>query len=129
MEIFERICRFYILLGYRLCESLLDVFDLKINNDYINECLKRFLCFYDEEDFFVNWDMRVEFEVYYFLYNFGFFEVLNCVVNLLEEVKNSCLLWLVFDIMICIMFKNFVWFFRLVKRLLFLVCCVVYKYM
>lgn len=108
MEIFEKICRFYILLGYKLFESLLDVFDLKINNDYIMECLKRFLCFYEIEGFFVYKDIRFEFELYYFLNNLGFFEVLNCVMILYEGIKNSFLFWLVLDIFFIFMFKNFV---------------------
>ena len=129
MEIFERICRFHILSAYRLCESPLDAFDPKINNDHTNECLKRLLCFYDEEDPSAYRDTRAEFEAYYLLHNLGSFEALNRAVNLPKEVKNSCLLRLAFDITTCIMLKNFVRFFRLVKRLPFLACCAVHKHM
>lgn len=129
VEIFERACRFHILSGYRLCESPLDAFDPKINNDHTNECLKRLLCFYDEEDSSAYQGTRPEFEAYYLLHNLGSFEALNRAVNLPKEVKNSCLLRLAFDITTCIMLKNFVRFFRLVKRLPFLACCAVHKHM
>ena len=129
VEIFEKVCRFHILSGYKLCESPLDVFDPKINNDHISECLKRVLCFYDAEGLSAYKDTRAEFEAYYLLYNLGSFEALNRAVNLPEEIKNSCLIRLAFDITISIMLKNFVRFFRLVKKLPYLACCAVHKHL
>ena len=40
VEIFEKICRFHIISSYQLCESSIDVFDGKINNDHTCRVLK-----------------------------------------------------------------------------------------
>ncbi|XP_078372819.1 germinal-center associated nuclear protein-like [Oculina patagonica] len=128
VEIFEKACRFHILSGYKLCESPIDVFDPKINNDHISECLKRLLCFYDAEFPSAYRDTRAEFEAYYLLHNLGSFEALSRAVTLPEEIKNSQLFRLAFDIALTFMLKNFVRFFRLVKKLPYLACCAVHKH-
>lgn len=128
VEIFEKACRFHILSGYRLCESPVDVFDPKINNDHTTECLKRLLCFYETEWPSEYKETRAEFEVYYLLHNLGSFEALNRAVTLPEEIKNSFLFRLALDISFTFMLKNFVRFFRLVKKLPYLACCAVHKH-
>lgn len=128
VEIFEKACRFHILSGYRLCESPLDEFDPKINNDHTTECLKRLLCFYEAEWPSAYESTRTEFEAYYLLHNLGSFEALNRAVTLPEGIKNSFLFRLVLDIAFTFMLKNFVRFFRLVKKLPYLACCTVHKH-
>ena len=128
VEIFEKACRFHILSGYKLCESPLDVFDPKINNDHTSECLKRLLCFYDAECPSAYKDTRTEFEAYYLLHNLGSFEALSRAVTLSEGIKNSHLFRLAFDIASTVMLKNFVRFFRLVKKLPYLACCAIHKH-
>lgn len=128
VEIFEKACRFHIFSGYKLCESPLDVFDPKINNDHTSECLKRLLCFYDAEFPSAYKDTRPEFEAYYLLHNLGSFEALSRAVTLPADIKNSHLFRLAFEITITIMLKNFVRFFRLVKKLPYLACCAVHKH-
>lgn len=128
VEIFEKTCRFHILSGYKLCESPIDVFDPKINNDHTSECLKRLLCFYDAETPSVYKGTRAEFEAYYLLHNLGSFEALSRVMTLPEEIKKNCLLQLAVEINLTAMHKNFVRFFRLVKKLPYLACCAVHKH-
>lgn len=128
VEIFEKACRFHILSGYRLCESPLDAFDPKINNDHTTECLKRLLCFYEAEWPSAYQDTRTEFEAYYLLHNLGSFEALNRAVTLPETIKNSFLFRLVLDIAFTFTLKNYVGFFRLVKKLPYLACCTVHKH-
>ena len=128
VEIFEKTCRFHILSGYKLCESPIDVFDPKINNDHTSECLKRLLCFYDAQQASVYKDTRAEFEAYYLLHNLGSFEALSRAMTLPVEIKRSCLLQLAFEINLTAMRKNFVRFFRLVKKLPYLACCAVHKH-
>lgn len=128
VEIFEKACRFHIISGYKLCESPLDMFDPKINNDHTSECLKRLLCFYDAECPSAYKDTRAEFEAYYQLHNLGSFEALGRAVTLPEGIKNSQLFQLAFDIALTAMLKNFVRFFRLVKKLPYLACCAVHKH-
>lgn len=128
VEIFEKTCRFHILSGYKLSESPLDVFDPKINNDHTMECLKRLLCFYETEGPSAYKDTRSEFESYYLLNNLGSFEALNRAMTLPEGIKNSFLFRLALDISFTFMLKNFVRFFRLVKKLPYLACCAVHKH-
>lgn len=128
VEIFEKACRFHIFSGYKLCESPLDVFDPKINNDHTSECLKRLLCFYEAECPSAYKDTRAEFEAYYLLHNLGSFEALNRATTLPEGIKNSLLFRLAFDIAFTFMLQNFVRFFRLVKKLPYLACCAVHKH-
>ena len=130
VEIFEKACRFHILSGYKLSESPLDVFDPKINNDHTTECLKRLLCFYETEAGPSAYkDTRSEFESYYLLHNLGSFEALNRAMTLPDEgIKNSSLFRLALDIAFTFMLKNFVRFFRLIKKLPYLACCAVHKH-
>lgn len=129
VEIFEKVCRFYILSGYKLCESSLDMFDPKINNDHTSECLKRLLSFYDHAECLSAFqDTRAEFEAYYLLHNLGSFEALSHAVTLPKEIKDSCLFQLAFDIAAAVLLKNFVRFFRLVQKLPYLACCAVHKH-
>lgn len=128
VEIFEKICRFHIISSYQLCESTIDVFDGKINNDHLAECLKRLLCFYDVEQPATYRETRAEFEVYYLLHNLGSVEALTRAVTLPEEIKRSCLVQLAFDINLTMLLRNYVRFFRLVKSLPYLACCAVHKH-
>ena len=128
VEIFEKACRFHILSGYKLCESPVDVFDPKINNDHTSECLKRLLCFYETEWPSAYKDTRAEFEAYYLLHNLGSFEALNRAITVPEGIKNSFIFRLALDIAFTFMLKNFVRFFRLVKKLPYLACCAVHKH-
>ena len=128
VEIFEKTCRFHILSGYKLCESPIDAFDPKINNDHTSECLKRLLCFYDAENHSVYQVTRAEFEAYYLLDNLGSFEALGRVVSLHAEIKRNSVLRLAFEINLAVMLKNFVRFFRLVNMLPYLACCAVHKH-
>lgn len=128
VEIFEKTCRFHILSGYKLCESPIDVFDPKINNDHTSECLKRLLCFYDAEHPSVYKATRAEFEAYYLLHNLGSMEALNRAMTLPEELKRDIMLELAFEINLSVMLKNFVRFFRLVELLPYLACCAVHKH-
>ena len=128
VEILEKICRFHIISSYQLCESTIDVFDGKINNDHIAECLTRLLCFYDMEQPATYRETRAEFEMYYLLHNLGSVEALARAVTLPEEIKRSCLVQSAFDINLTILLKNYVRFFRLVKLLPYLACCAVHKH-
>ena len=127
VDIFEKTCRFHILSNYKLCESPLEVFDSKINNDHASECLKRLLSLYDDEHFSVYKNTRGEFEAYYLLYNLGSFDALGRALTLPEEIKENWLLQLSIEINLTAILKNFVRFFRLVKRLPYLACCAVHK--
>ena len=128
VEIFEKTCRFHILSGYKLCESPIEVFDPKINNDHTSECLKRLLCFYDAEHPSMYKDTRAEFEAYYLLHNLGSEEALRRALILPEQIKRNRLFQLAFEINLSEMLKNFVRLFRLVKSLPYLACCAVHKH-
>lgn len=128
VEILEKTCRFHILSGYKLCESPVDVFDSKINSDHTSECLKRLLCLYDVGHPLIYKDTRAEFEAYYLLHNLGSFEALSRAKTLPEEIKRNCLVHLAFEANLNAVLKNFVRFFRLVKKLPYLACCAVHKH-
>lgn len=127
VEIFEKTCRFHILSGYKLCETPIDVFDSKINNDHTSECLKRLLGLYDEE-IVSACNSRPEFESYYLLYNLGSFDAVSRAVTLPTEVNQNWLFQLALAISRAAIMKNFVKFFRLVKRLPYLACCALHKH-
>lgn len=127
VEIFEKTCRFHILSGYKLCESPMDVFDSKINDDHTSECLKRLLGLYDEEIVSVC-NSRAEFEAYYLLYNLGSFDAVSRAVTLPTEINQNWLFQLALEISRAEIMKNFVKIFRLVKRLPYLACCALHKH-
>ena len=127
IDLLEKAVRFYILAGYRLCESSFDVFDPKLNNDHIHECLKRLLILYENEEH-GSCCNRVEFETYCLLCNLGSYDAQHHFLTLPRNTEHCSFLQLAFEVNKSVVQGNFVRFFRQVKKLPFLASCAVHRW-
>ncbi|KRT79920.1 hypothetical protein AMK59_6780 [Oryctes borbonicus] len=78
ISLLEPIVRFYTYSAYRLCEYPIEQFDPVLNNNHLQECLKRLLKLYDESEYFSNdkanakeidFSSRPFFEALYIIFN------------------------------------------------------------
>ncbi|CAG2217662.1 SAC3D1 [Mytilus edulis] len=90
INILEKIARFHIYAGYRLCREPIARFDPKINNQHTQECLKRLLYVYSVVP--GNHDNRQEFESVYLLYNLGQTDALMHFYDLSKDLRTSSLI-------------------------------------
>ena len=73
----------------RLCTESVASFDMKINYDHTQECLKRLLVLYDDQQD-VQHQCRSEFESLYLLYNLGkYLQQSFSVIHLLYLIDNK----------------------------------------
>lgn len=127
INLLEKASRFYILAGYKLCESSVEVFSPELNNDHIQECLKRLLVYYENEDA-SSCPNRAEFESYYLLFNLRSNDAHQHFMTLPRCVFYNSLFQLAHKINKSAIQGNFVRFFRQVRRLPFLASCAVHKW-
>ncbi|VDI40751.1 SAC3 domain-containing protein 1 [Mytilus galloprovincialis] len=104
INILEKIARFHIYAGYRLCTEPIARFDPKINNQHTQECLKRLLYVYSVEP--GNHDNRQEFESVYLLYNLGQTDALMHFYDLSKDLRTSSLISLCYRTSIEYMIGN-----------------------
>lgn len=87
---------------FRLCEHSVANFDATLNNNHLQECLKRLLHFYDSYDYLINCDTnsacnqylletRPEFEALYLIFNLGNDEALRRSLSIPEKCKYEVL--------------------------------------
>lgn len=104
ITILEKIIRFHIYAGYRLCSEPFARFDPKINYQHTQECLKRLIYLYTVVPY--NHDNRREFESVYLLYNLGQSDALMHYYDLSDELRNSQLVKLCYRTSIEYMLGN-----------------------
>ncbi|KAK3095711.1 hypothetical protein FSP39_017918 [Pinctada imbricata] len=100
IRILERIIRFLVFSGYRLSEEEISVFDPTINNQHLQECMKRLLYIYREYDLQtdsrvnqdIHMDNRVEFECIYLLFNLGQSEAIMHYYDLPEKLRKQSII-------------------------------------
>ncbi|XP_071139710.1 SAC3 domain-containing protein 1-like [Mytilus edulis] len=114
INILEKIARFHIYAGYRLCTEPIARFDPKINNQHTQECLKRLLYVYSVVP--GNHDNRQEFESVYLLYNLGQTDALMHFYDLSKDLRTSSLISLCYRTSIEYMLGNHVRCLRLLHH-------------
>ncbi|KAK3595428.1 hypothetical protein CHS0354_003422 [Potamilus streckersoni] len=87
VEILEKIVRFHVYSDYCLCTKPISVFDPKINDQHIQECLKRLLNLYICHPELTR--NRAEFEALYLLFNLGDTEALRHSLNSSTQLRYS----------------------------------------
>ncbi|XP_060076168.1 SAC3 domain-containing protein 1-like [Ylistrum balloti] len=90
IELLEKIVRFHIYAGYRLCTQPMSVYDPKINDQHTQECLKRLISLYRV----VSPDHlhQEEFESLYLMFNLGQTDALMHFYELPKHVRDLPLL-------------------------------------
>lgn len=126
VEILEKAARFLIFSGFHLCETSIEHFDSRINDNHIQECLKRLLVLYVD---YPQSPSRAELEAYYLLYNLGSHEAMDHSLRLPEHIKSQHILRTAWNISLMKLVGNFVGLFRLVRMLPFLASCLVQKHL
>ncbi|XP_063930621.1 SAC3 domain-containing protein 1 [Zophobas morio] len=100
ITILQPIVRFHAYAAYQLCEHSVANFDATLNNNHLQECLKRLLHFYDSYDYLINCDTnsacnqylletRPEFEALYLIFNLGNDEALRRSLSIPEKCKTN----------------------------------------
>ncbi|XP_031554410.1 germinal-center associated nuclear protein-like [Actinia tenebrosa] len=126
VEILEKAARFHIYAGFHLCETSIEHFDPRINDNHIQECLKRLLVLY--KDLHPHSLNRAEFEAYYLLHNLGSHEAMEHSLRLPQHIKCQPNFKAAWNISLMKLVGNFVRLFRLVRSLPFLASCLVQKH-
>lgn len=126
IEILEKAARFLIFAGFRLCETSIEHFDSRMNDNHLQECLKRLLVLYVDHPQSPN---RAEFEAYYSLHNLGSHEAMDHSLRLPDHIKCQHILRTALNTSLMKGIGNFVGLFRLVKMLPFLASCLIQKHL
>lgn len=114
IEILEKITRFHIYAGYRLCDTTMEIFDPKINNQHTQECIKRLLSLYPKVN--GHHSHQEEFESLYMMFNLGQTEALMHYFDLSADVRRLPLVKLAYEMNIAYILRNFVRVLRLSSR-------------
>jgi SAC3 domain-containing protein 1 len=125
VDILEKAVRFHVFAHHKLCNTSLEFYDPYINDSHIQECLKRLLVLYDSH---MSSQNRAEFEAYYLLHNLGSHEAIERVLRLPDSLKQEQCLKLSLELSLMKLIGNFVGFFRIVRKLPFLACCLIHKH-
>jgi SAC3 domain-containing protein 1 len=125
VQILEKAARFHIFAGFNLCDTSMESFDARINDNHIQECLKRLLVLYVNYPCSQN---RAEFECYYLLHNLGSHEAMEHALTLPEYIKCRQIFKTTWNMSLMNLLCNFVGLFRLAEKLPFLASCLVQKH-
>ncbi|XP_069102726.1 SAC3 domain-containing protein 1-like [Argopecten irradians] len=85
IELLEKIVRFHIYAGYRLCTRPMSVFDQKINDQHTQECLKRLISLYRVVP--PHHPHQEEFESLYLMFNLGQTDALMHFYDLPKHIR------------------------------------------
>uniref|UniRef100_A0A131YKI1 SAC3 domain-containing protein 1 n=1 Tax=Rhipicephalus appendiculatus TaxID=34631 RepID=A0A131YKI1_RHIAP len=128
IEILEQAVRFYVYSAFRCFEEDMNAFDPHINNQHLQECLKRLLVQYQQStaDQCVN---RPEMEAIYILHNLGSFDALAHVLTLPKEIRNHSLVKISLDTSLAHIKGNFIRVLRNYKALHPLLACALHSHL
>ncbi|CAM1321395.1 SAC3D1 (predicted) [Pycnogonum litorale] len=128
ISILERIIRFHIYAAYRSYNEDISNYDPKINSDHVRECLKTLMLTYLTNEVQNNYD-RLALTGVYILHNLGSDnDVLQHELSLPKSIRCSKVVSLSRQIFICHRDSNYIRFFRLVKKLPFILYCSVFPH-
>lgn len=116
INILERAVRFHIYSDYRLCREHIAVFDEKINSQHTQECLKRLIKLYNENDN-ISWPNQVEIEITYLLFNLGDLDALKHYYTLDHRLRHNKELKQAYRMSWAYLHNNWVSVFRELRKL------------
>ncbi|KAK2191665.1 hypothetical protein NP493_48g04022 [Ridgeia piscesae] len=123
----ERISDFHIYAGYRLCTEPVATFDPKMNDTHTQECLKRLLCLYQEED-----TCRCHMGAYvalYMLFNLGSTEATLWGLQLKPRIGSCAVYQIALAMNLAWMNSNYIRVMRLAKSLPYLHMCAFHRHL
>nr|XP_037278815.1 germinal-center associated nuclear protein-like [Rhipicephalus microplus] len=128
IKILEQAVRFYVYSAFRCFEEDMNAFDPHINNQHLQECLKRLLVQYQQ--FAVDkCGNRPEMEAIYILHNLGSFDALAHAMTLPKEIRNHSLVKISLDTSLAHRKGNFVRVLRNYKALRPILACALHSHL
>lgn len=124
VSVLEVSLRFLIFSSYRLCEEPLGSFDPKINDTHVQECFSRLLSSYELGEH----KNEPEFQSLFLLYNLGLYKAFHHVLLLSTSIRESPVVKLAVAVNRAYLERNYVLFFRLIRKLSFLQSCAVHRH-
>ncbi|XP_039622766.1 SAC3 domain-containing protein 1 [Polypterus senegalus] len=125
VAILELSLRFLIYTSYKLCEEPAQHFEPKINDTHVQECFNWLLGSYK----LGTHPNEPEFQSLALLYNLGSAKALSYALQLPEGVRHAAPVQLAFSINRAFLERNFVRFFRLVRKLPYLQSCAIHRHL
>ena len=130
IEIIEKCARFHILCSYKLCEQQSNVFDFKINEENLANCMQLLKELYkDEEDSNQMNSNKSEFLSYSILLNLDKEGLIQEISSIANRIKQSSHLQFAIKIYLAYKTRNYCAFIRLLINSTLLQSCILNRYL
>lgn len=131
IEILEKCSRFHILCSYKLCEEQSNVFDFKINEENLVNCLQILKELYKEISLNSNEcsNNESEFLCYYILQNLDQDQLILEIPSIHERIKNTVQFQFAVKLLIAYKTNNYYEFIRLLFNSTLLQACILNRYL
>ncbi|KAK5978076.1 PCI domain-containing protein [Trichostrongylus colubriformis] len=130
IALFERCSRLHILCAYKLCHLGFDRFDQNMNTENLAKCLQSLRHLYEDlEVQGETFETEAEFRGYDVMLHLHDSNIMRQVLSYRKEVRESQPVRLALQLSSALQNKNYVRFFRLLKKeATFLQCCICHRY-
>ncbi|KAI0234071.1 SAC3 domain-containing protein 1 [Lamellibrachia satsuma] len=127
VHLLEQISNFHIYAGYRLCTEPIATFDPKMNDTHTQECLKRLLCLYQDDD-----TCRCHMGAYvalYMLFNLASTEAAQWGLELKPQIGSCAVYQTALAMSLASVNNNYVCVLRLSQNLPYLHLCAFHRHL